>query len=250
MSLFYRDSANYVVRFPELADFEIAVDRGTITCTPEVAIPDEVVANLYLNQIVPLVIGFEGGLVLHASAVSIGNCAIAFMGHSGRGKSTLAASFASAGYPFLTDDGLIVDQRAQQYMICPRAPVLRLRSDSASVLLERGMNVRSRDEFKEAISAGTRFPHSENSCPLAAIFALAEPQNTGDVEIAPLSRQAVVAELLSHSFILDVEDRTRVKNLFDRLIDLSASVECFSIDYPRLYSQLPRVRDTILTHLL
>ena len=33
-SLFYRESDQYLVRFPDRADFLISLDRQTVTCTP------------------------------------------------------------------------------------------------------------------------------------------------------------------------------------------------------------------------
>src|SRR4029079_11072076 len=133
---FYRDSDEYVVRFPDLADFVISLDRQTVRCTPAPGIPDDLIAVLYSNQVVPLVMGCNGDLVLHGSAVVIDGRAIAFLGPSRRGKSTLAAGFAKAGYPFLTDDGLILDRDGEDYLVRPRAPSLRLCSDSEAAVLQ------------------------------------------------------------------------------------------------------------------
>ena len=142
-SLFYRESDKYVVRFPDRADFIISLNRQTVTCTPSPGIPDDEIEVLYFNQIIPLVMGCNGEFVLHASAVVVDGRAIAFLGPTRRGKSTLAAAFAKAGHAFLTDDGLILDRDDEDYLVRPRAPSLRLCSDSATGLDSRTISVRS-----------------------------------------------------------------------------------------------------------
>jgi hypothetical protein len=54
-------------------------------------------------------IAYQRGLLpLHASAVAVGERCVAFCGGSETGKSSIAAAFAQAGYPFLCDDLVIV----------------------------------------------------------------------------------------------------------------------------------------------
>lgn len=50
----------------------------------------------------------RGLLPLHANAIEVAGRAVAFMGHSGAGKSTIAAWFHDRGYPVLADDVCVV----------------------------------------------------------------------------------------------------------------------------------------------
>jgi hypothetical protein len=50
----------------------------------------------------------RGLLPLHANAIEIGGRAVAFMGHSGAGKSTMAAWFHDRGFRVLADDVCVV----------------------------------------------------------------------------------------------------------------------------------------------
>lgn len=50
-------------------------------------------------------------LVLHASAVRIGRGAVAFIGHKGQGKSTMAAAMHARGHALVSDDVVAVDWR-------------------------------------------------------------------------------------------------------------------------------------------
>jgi hypothetical protein len=106
---FYRTQTGYLLRFPDLADFEVSADGRVVEGWPAPGVTEDTAQHLYLNQVLPLALSKQGKLVFHASAVEIHGVAVAFMGASGKGKSTLAAGFASAGYRFLTDDGLMVE---------------------------------------------------------------------------------------------------------------------------------------------
>jgi hypothetical protein len=247
-SLFFRESGNYLVRFPDMADFRISLDQQEVHCTPTPGMSDQDIADLYFNQIVPLVMGCQGEPVLHASAVAIDGRAVAFLGPTRRGKSTLAAAFAKAGNPFLTDDGLILDRSGAEYMVRPRAPVLRLCADSEAVVLRNAEPPADADEMKTRISAGWCIAYQGEPLPLAAIYLMIEPETPDQTQIERLPRPAAVSELLKHSFILDVEDRDRVKLLFQRLVALAEQIDCFTLDYPRDYAKLPSVLTSIMGH--
>ena len=132
---FYRLDTGFLLRFPGLADFTMT-DAGTdITCRPVTGVSAATIEHLYLNQILPLAQNAAGALSFHGSAVVIEDFAIAFLGPSGRGKSTLAASFAVKGQAFLTDDGLITEERNGTYHILPSHPSIRLWDDSQEELL-------------------------------------------------------------------------------------------------------------------
>jgi hypothetical protein len=70
-------------------------------------------------------------LPLHANAIEMDGGAVAFMGPSGIGKSTLAAWFHDSGFPVLADDVCVVragtNQRSE---VLPGLPRLRLHKDA------------------------------------------------------------------------------------------------------------------------
>ena len=135
---FHRVDAGYLVRFPGLADFEIGAADLRVTCLPAPSVTHETCRHLFLNQVLPLVMSRRGHLVFHSSAVEIGGVAMAFVGGSGRGKSTLAASFATGGGRFLSDDGLVVEPTDKGFRALPSHPSIRLWRDSREALIEPG----------------------------------------------------------------------------------------------------------------
>ncbi|MCG6941456.1 MAG: hypothetical protein LJE69_09415 [Thiohalocapsa sp.] len=72
----------------------------------------------------------RGLLPLHVSAVAIGSGAYAFCGESGAGKSTLAAALHRRGLPVLTDDVGLVVPEAQQVLLHPGFPRIKLWRDA------------------------------------------------------------------------------------------------------------------------
>ena len=127
---FYRMDAAYLLRFPDLADFQVSADGLNVTCFPAPHVSDTTIEHLYLNQVLPLALSRLGKLVFHGSAVEVAGGAIAFVAASGQGKSTLAASFATGGYRFLADDGLVLEPIGGGYHVLPSHPSIRLWEDS------------------------------------------------------------------------------------------------------------------------
>ncbi len=248
--LFFRTPAGYLLRFPDLADYAIAAANQPVTCTPAPGVPADLVANLYYNQVAPLIANSQGGLVLHGSAAAAGDCAIAFVAQSRRGKSTLAASFARAGYPFLTDDGLSLELAHARYLVKPNRPSLRLRPDSeAAVLNDGAAGADDETVWKNLIEAGPRLPFQHAPLPLRAIYLLGAGEDK-PFAVQRLTPAAALAALIPHSFILDVEDRPRLRAHFGRLAELAEAVPCHSLDFPRRYDALPGVIAAIVEHAL
>ena len=83
----------YLLHFPTLASFVFNTSNHSIHCMPEKNIPLHTLHHLLLDQVLPLVLNYRGKEALHGSAVETPYGACAFIGVTGTGKSTLAASF-------------------------------------------------------------------------------------------------------------------------------------------------------------
>ena len=132
---FYRQEENYLLRFPDLADFNISADGTEVTAHPMTDCDANTVEHLYINQIVPLALSRQGRPAFHASVVTVPGGAVAFLGQSGAGKSTLAASFALDGAAFLTDDALLIEEVDGACKVLPSHASVRLWDDSVDALI-------------------------------------------------------------------------------------------------------------------
>lgn len=238
---FHRTTTGYRVRFPDMADF--LIDAGSLAV--EIPVSGEKQDHalvLFQNSIEPMLSNHRGHLHMHGSAVRCGTGAIGFLGLSRSGKTTLAAAFARAGHPFLTEDVLSIKHGPEGHTALPSRPVLRLFDDSAARLLSRGPA--PDEEAKLTIPAGSDFPHWPEPCQLSALFLLG-PGESKTTSIEAMQAAEALTNLMRHSFILDVDDRPRLKAHFGRLAELAQGVDCYALDYPRRYAELDKVIDTI-----
>lgn len=246
---FYRISTGYLIRFPAIADFEISADGQRVTCAAVPDVSNVMTDHLYRNQVLPLALSTSGQLVFHGSAVEIADRSIAFLGESGRGKSTLAAAFAVNGHRFLTDDGLVLEQAGGVYYALPSHPSLRLWEDSHSKLFERDVDVAPALAFtsKARFLAGTRLNHCNSARQLRTAYFIGDG-SAPDFRVRRLTPAETMIAWAMHSFRLDVEDRALIGRHFDQISDLANSVVCYEIDYPRRFDNLDRLLDDLIAH--
>lgn len=245
---FYRLTEGYLVRIVGHADFYVCLSEAKVVCRPVPRSEIKDCETLYHNTILPLISNFLGGLNIHASASVIGDCAFAFAGISGRGKTTLAAALARTGYPILTEDCLAIAPASGGYMAEPHKTELRLFDDSVVALdLEKQKADNSEGGIKNRIRSDCLVPFHDRAIALGAIFFLGSSSNSR-VQIEQLSAAQSLTQLLQHSMILDVDDKERLRSHFDRLRCLAELTPCFWLDYPRDFRSLPIVIDALIRH--
>lgn len=244
----YRTGAGYLVRFPGLADFELSGAALAVTCRPAPGATRATCEHLYLNQVRPLVLSRTGKLVFHASAVEVGGAAAAFLGESGRGKSTLAASFAAGGHRFLADDGLVVKAAGAGFAALPGHPSLRLWEDSRRALLsaagEAAPSVQYTD--KARLLAGGNLRFCAQPRPLRRAYFLGDAK-VARVRVERMGAAEAMIAWVKNSFLLDPREPAALAAHFDKVAELARTVPCFRLDYPRRFKALARVRRAIAT---
>ena len=246
---FYRVGSGYLLRFPGLADFEISADGLAVRCRPTLETSDATSRHLYLNQVLPLVLGRLGKMVFHASAVEIAGSAVAFVAESSRGKSTLAASFAVTGSPMLTDESLVVDERDSAYWVAPGHPSVRLWDDSEQALIAPGVETAPELPFtsKQRFLAAPGLRFSDSSAPLRRVYFLGDGSAL-TVKFEQMDAVDVMLELLKASSLLNVDDKRRLASHFDEVARLARRPLHYRLDFPRRFDLLPSVRQSIIEH--
>lgn len=246
---FYRVAQNYLIRFPNLADFTVSPDGGEVVAYPVADVSDYTVDHLYLNQALPLALSRQFILVLHAAAIEIDKFAVAFLGYSGQGKSTLAAAFSTSGYRFLTDDGLQLEKRGGTYLAWPSHPSIRLWEDSRQAVMPNTVRFAPPVDYtpKARLLADDEVPYCDVPRPLRCMYFLGDG-NTDLISIKPVSGRNAMVELVRHSFLLDIDEREMLKYHFGQLTELVKTLKFFELDYPRQYEMLPKVREAVICH--
>src|SRR5205823_339252 len=101
------DRSSYV-RWIGLGEFLVSSDGRRITCAPAPESSIESFQVYLLGQALSFALVKRGFEPLHATAIAVDGEAIALLGKSGFGKSTLAACFLAADHRLLTDDLLLL----------------------------------------------------------------------------------------------------------------------------------------------
>lgn len=188
-------------------------------------------------------------LPLHASAVFRGAEAIAFAGHSGAGKSTMAAAMAAAGYAQLTDDLSVVETAiGHAPIIHPGVPTLKLWHDSADAVGLDARNATPELSWAEKLHFMPPLRETPAVKRLAAIYFL-EVADTPDAAIEPLSGPHAVAalacEIYRRSWLM------QTGKLDARLQDvarLARGAPCFRLRRPHRFDMLPRLVEMLAAH--
>lgn len=247
---FYRRDGGYLLRFPDLADFEVSADGTEVVTYPMPDCDEETIAHLFINQLVPLALSRQGQPSFHASVVTVPGGAVAFLGESGAGKSTLAASFALDGSAFLTDDALLIEEQDGICLAHPSHASLRLWDDSVSALINNDIRRAGPISYtpKARLLAGDALVHNDDLQRLLAAYVLTcrEPD---EVVIEPVAGVERYMGWLKNSFLLDIEDDDLLQQHFDWTHRVSASVPTFTLDYPYEYAALPGVRQYVREHV-
>lgn len=248
---FFRCPQHYLIRLIDLADFNLSNDMSRLDIHPVPGVAQDAVDHLHQNLVIPLALSHQNKLVLHASAVEVHGHAAVFLAGSGGGKSTLAAYFASHGFPFLTDDGVELEDGDSGYQVRPGHGSIRLWEYSEDELEA----VESRFSSIAASSGKTHFLPTDEAvfCDqptrLQNIYIL-DPGHSNTSSIHAVSGSEVVASLLRHCFLLDVEARSSLTSNFENLSRLATLPCYFRLSFPHDYNFLPQLCDQIVAHML
>lgn len=172
-------------RFFGVADFEIPDTFDRVVCHPVPGGRSEVIPIVVAGTVVAFLLAASGRYVLHGSAVDVGGRAMAFVGSSGQGKSTMATVMCAAGARLITDDILPLEFEGERdgatTVRCLRSThELRLRPKAAELLDRFGTDAGRRltaDE-RHALAPG-RSPH--RTLPLGAIVLPRPDRDRSDV---------------------------------------------------------------------
>lgn len=246
---FYRESKGYRLRFPGLADFTLSADATQVAAIPVPGVSEGTIEHLYLNQVLPLSLSKQGSLVFHASAVELDPGAVAFIGPTGRGKSTLAASFAISGHRFLTDDGLVLAEKRETYEVLPSHPSIRLWHDSEKHLISPQVD-RAKPlcyTTKSRLLSGDSLAYCDSPRTLLRAYFLGDG-SAKKIEFLPMNPSEALIEWVRFSFLLDIQEQPLIAAHFDQVARLAAHTIHFRLDFPRRYGYLDQVRQAIIEH--
>lgn len=211
-------------RFDYSDETQFVVDRSGTEVWAEWSAPLtlEDTATYLLGPVLGFVMLLRGIVCLHASAVAIGNEAIAFLGPGGSGKSTTAAAFAERGYSVLAEDVVTLDDRHNQFLVRPGYPCIRLWPPAVRALYgsETRLPKLTPNWDKCYLDLSERF--QGEPLPLAAVYQLGERNHDSRAPyIETLDRSQGLMALVANTYatkLMDKQMRAREFELLTRVV--------------------------------
>jgi hypothetical protein len=234
----------YRLHFEGGGDFVVSADARRITAFPG-STPLETLRHLLIDQVVPLVLGHLGHLVLHAGAFTTDRGAVALAGPAGSGKSTLTARLGVHGVPLLADDALVLEPRGADWFARPAYAGLRVWPDVLAAVHDRDAPPVAPYTDKRRLGAGDGLPFAATGAPLDRIYVLGY-EVTEAIAIRPLSRREALMALIALTLTMDPFDTRRVVAQLDRAHRLCRDVPVRHLSYPRQLAALDDVHAAIL----
>ncbi|RYV50744.1 hypothetical protein [Pengzhenrongella frigida] len=154
-------------------------------------------------------------LVLHASAVDLGDHALAFVGNSGMGKSTMAALLCSDGARLITDDVLRIDDVTTVPVARLGATEIRLRKGADSLAERFDSHVPGRRTSADARQVLRLSDGARDRLPLRALVIPQPSPGLDRVVIEQLGTREALFALLGFPRILGWQDQGVLQNQFE-----------------------------------
>jgi hypothetical protein len=244
LTALHRTEAGEVLRFHQGGDFLLLEDRIEVHLA---AARLDLAELRFLGPVMSYWLERRGLPTLHASAVSVNGRAVAFLSRHGGGKTGLAAAMVQAGFPLLTDDLLVLEEKEDCWEVRPAYPEMRMWPDEAEHFVgsPEALPLVQADSEKRrvAIGEGGFGLFLDASTPLAGLFlASRRPEGDGGVEIQPVPRSEALIELVRHSFSPRLVEAAGLQPArLDRLARLVRAVPVRRLVYPSGFDRLPEV---------
>jgi hypothetical protein len=214
---------------------------------------DYLVEIQFLGHIMAIWLESRGVPALHASAVVVGERAVAFLAGNKAGKSSLAASLMQAGCPLLTDDILPLECGGEGVRGRPGYPQMRLWPDQAEHFLGQYRELEivhpAYTKRRVAIGADGLGAFWNQPAPLGCLYLpeMRDDSTDSGIEIEPVSPRDAFAQLLRCSVVgAAVEALGWQPRRFQALAQVASTVPGRRLRYSSARDRLVEVRQAIL----
>jgi hypothetical protein len=192
----------------------------------------------------------RGTICLHASAIAVGDRAIALLGPAGAGKSTTAAMFARLGNSILSEDVVPLTDQGNRFLIQPGYPLIRLwpRSVHALCGAEDALPLLTPNWDKRYLNLGEgKHQFQQQPLPLTAVYILGERRADASAPyIEAVSTGKGLITLVANSYVTYMKDKFMREQEFEVLGRVAASVALRTVIPNADISYLPKLCEAIL----
>lgn len=183
-----------------------------------------------VGQVLPFAALLQGLEVFHASAVEIDGVAVALLGDTGLGKSTLALNLHLGGAGFLTDDVIAVERSDSGIVVYPGIPTTKIRQAARDLIGPDPRCVLSKLISEDDLETRYELQASPGPRPLGALCML--ERSLDEPEIALAEERADPWQLLGNTFNLLVQDPDRLRAQLDLCAEIAKRARCLRVRVP------------------
>jgi hypothetical protein len=243
----YRSTAGWHLLYDDTGRFDVAPAGDLITWRPLPGASAHAARLDVMGRVLAIALHAAGDLCFHASAVTIGGTAMAFLGSKGMGKSTIAWALVRAGAKLITDDTLRVCLGAQ-LTAYPGVHELRLRPDVATHLPPDPLEARF---FAGRLNVhdltADRLQHAP--APLEVVYLLEPIRDAGSsvARSVPIRDVAAALSLVRHAKIAPLLGGSEAAILLDRAVTLTRHVSIRVLEVPRDLGRLDAVVGDVIS---
>lgn len=237
-----RDGDRLVAEWLGRARLSVAHDGSDVVFVPEPGADRAEIEKLRRGAVRLLLAHLTGATPLHGSAVALDGRAIVFVGGTGQGKSTLAATFCDlAGASLLSDDAVVIEKRGNAHRVIAVEETHWLDAASARALGRP-------DDFQaEKIALAPRRADVSDA-PLAMVVHLAFTERA-DARLVEVVGLEAVGGLLSQLTRFVVDDPTIARRDLASLAELVEHTRIGRLERPRRLDLLRESVDVVITAL-
>jgi len=247
------DNGQTYLRWDDLFEFLVDADGRRIWCGWLGAASLESLQVYLLGHALSFALVKQGYEPLHATSVVIDGNAIAFMGSSGFGKSSLAAAFLADGHRLLTDDMLLLRRTDVGYVgqLGPRRIKL-FPKIARRFLAGTASSAPMNNETEKLVMPLSEDHRHSNGAPLRVLYILTPPREVSrkqGVRLTSLTARETFIALVRGAFNHVITGPERLARQYIEYLDVASKVPARRIAYPRVLSMLPDVKEAILSDL-
>src|SRR4051794_23682986 len=201
----------------------ISPSGDRVTCAP----PDDEPwswQRFLVGRILPWAAVLRGLEAFHASAVAVRGRAVAFVGATGAGKTSLAVQLVARGPDFVTDDVLALSREGDEILAHPGAAIASIRPAERDAMPRDWWAGLGR-VLGESGKTYVALPRSRDRLPLGALYFLTQAERS-EPEALPVLDPRL---LLGSTFVLGVQTPERLRVQLDVCAAIARSVPAFQL---------------------